>query len=76
MSEATAEHHKAREKNKKTKKLCLRSSAYIYQWILIYLHTNVEYYNVSSKIDFQDAGLKVKGSGSLWLFLEKTLLWL
>ena len=41
-------------------KLCHRSSAYIYQWILICLHTNVGYYNISSEIDFQGAGLKVK----------------
>ena len=39
---------------------CHRSSAYIYQWILIEFHTNVGYNNISCKFDFQDAGLKVK----------------
>ena len=41
------------------KKNCHRSSAYIYHGFK-YNHTNVGYYNISSKIDFQGAGQKVK----------------
>ena len=37
-----------------------RSSPCIYQWILIYLHKFVWYYNVSSKFNFQVAWLKNK----------------
>ena len=39
---------------------CHVSSTYIYWWILIYLHTNVGYDNISSRFDFQGPGLKVK----------------
>ena len=41
----------------------------MYQLILMYLHTIVWYYNISSKVNFQVAGLKVKIRN--WLFLEK-----
>ena len=38
------------------KKLHNSSSAYIYQWILIYFHTNVGFYNISSMLDFMGDG--------------------
>ena len=41
-------------------KLCQHFSPCIYQWILIYLHIIVGYYNISSKFNFQYAGLNVK----------------
>ena len=40
------------------RKNCHRSSPCIYQWILMYNHTIVGYYNISS--NFQVAGLKIK----------------
>ena len=40
--------------------ICYRFSPYIYWWILIELHTNVGYDNISSKFTFQGPGLKVK----------------
>ena len=39
---------------------CHRYSLYIYYRILIQLHTNVGYDNISSKFDFQGPSLKVK----------------
>ena len=51
-----------KNKKKKKKKLCRCSSSCIYQWILIYLHTIVGYYNISSKSNFQVAALKVKAT--------------
>ena len=39
---------------------CHYSSAYIYQWILIYLHINDGNDNIFGKFNFQVAGLKVK----------------
>ena len=56
-------------KKKTTKKLCHRSSAYIYLWILIQLHTNVWYNNILSKFDFQGAGLNVKVTVAIFLNL-------
>ena len=44
------------------KKNCQYPSLYIYKWILIYLNPIVVYYNISSKIEFQGAGFKVKVS--------------
>ena len=46
------------------RKKCHRSSACIYQWILVhvYLHTIVVHENISSKFNFQFNGLKVKVS--------------
>ena len=43
--------------------ICYCSSTYIYWWILILLHTNVGYNNISSKFTFQCPGLKVKVTG-------------
>ena len=41
-------------------KLCHCSGAYIYGWILIQLHTNVRYDNISIKFDFWGPRFNVK----------------
>ena len=48
--------------------ICHLSSTHIYWWILIQLHTNVGYDNISSKLNFHGPELKVRVNG---LFLEK-----
>ena len=57
------------------KKNCQYPSPYIYKWILIYLNPIVVYYNISSKIEFQGAGFKVKVSVAIYR-KKPTLLWL
>ena len=47
--------------------ICHRSSTYIYRWILILLHTNVRYDNISSKFHFQVPGLKVKVTVAIYI---------
>ena len=42
------------------RKVCYGSSAYIHWWILIQLHTNVLYDNISSKFNFRGTSIKVK----------------
>ena len=41
------------------RKFCYGSSAYIHWWILIQLHTNVLYDNISSKFNFRGTSIKV-----------------
>ena len=41
-------------------KLCHCSSAFIYEWLSIWLHTMVGYYKIWDKFHFQPAWLKVK----------------
>ena len=41
-------------------KLCLHSSALIYKPILILFHTNVKYYKIFDRFEFERSGAKVK----------------
>ena len=50
------------------RKLCHHSSAFIYTLILILYLSNVKYYNIFDKFEFEPSRAK---SRSQWLFLEK-----